>query len=106
MESAVACIVDFNLKGRRIKIDIEAPKVIITFGAFQMSVPQNWVKPGEGALTTLFNFLNIIGQPDDRISSHVENLSFQYRTRHERAIENISFELEPGKMLLISRSSR
>ncbi len=35
----------------------------------------------------------------------VENLSFQYRIRPERAIENISFELKPGEMLLIAGSS-
>ena len=35
----------------------------------------------------------------------IENLSFQYRTRSEPAIENISFELKPGEMLLIAGSS-
>src|SRR5260221_9134735 len=35
----------------------------------------------------------------------IENLSFQYRTRPEQAIENISFELKPGEMLLIAGSS-
>ncbi|GAB4504306.1 MAG: ABC transporter ATP-binding protein [Anaerolineales bacterium] len=35
----------------------------------------------------------------------VENLSFQYRSRPELAIENISFELKPGEMLLIAGSS-
>src|SRR6266498_1028968 len=35
----------------------------------------------------------------------IENLSFQYRTRPELALENISFELEPGEMLLIAGSS-
>lgn len=35
----------------------------------------------------------------------IENLSFQYRTRPELAIENISFELKPGEMLLIAGSS-
>lgn len=35
----------------------------------------------------------------------IENLSFQYRTRPERAIENISVELKPGEMLLIAGSS-
>ncbi|MDK1027938.1 MAG: ABC transporter ATP-binding protein [Anaerolineae bacterium] len=35
----------------------------------------------------------------------VEKLSFQYRTRPELAIENISFELRPGEMLLIAGSS-
>ena len=35
----------------------------------------------------------------------VENLSFQYRIRPELAIENISFELKPGEMLLIAGSS-
>ena len=35
----------------------------------------------------------------------VENLSFQYRTRPELAIENISFELKPGEILLIAGSS-
>jgi energy-coupling factor transport system ATP-binding protein len=35
----------------------------------------------------------------------VENLSFQYRIRPERAIENISFELKPGELLLIAGSS-
>lgn len=35
----------------------------------------------------------------------VENLSFRYRTRPELAIENISFELKPGELLLIAGSS-
>ncbi len=35
----------------------------------------------------------------------VDNLSFQYRTRPELAIENITFELKPGEMLLIAGSS-
>lgn len=35
----------------------------------------------------------------------VENLSFQYRIRPERAIENVSFELKAGEMLLIAGSS-
>ncbi len=35
----------------------------------------------------------------------IENLSFQYRTRPEPAIENISFELKPGEMLLIAGTS-
>jgi len=35
----------------------------------------------------------------------IENLAFQYRTRPELAIENISFELKPGEMLLIAGSS-
>jgi len=35
----------------------------------------------------------------------IENLFFQYRTRPELAIENISFELKPGEMLLIAGSS-
>jgi len=35
----------------------------------------------------------------------IENLSFQYRTRPERAIENISFELKPGELILIAGSS-
>lgn len=35
----------------------------------------------------------------------IKNLSFQYRTRPELAIENISFELKPGEMLLIAGSS-
>ena len=35
----------------------------------------------------------------------VENLSFQYRVRPDLAIENISFELKPGEMLLIAGSS-
>jgi energy-coupling factor transporter ATP-binding protein EcfA2 len=35
----------------------------------------------------------------------VDNLSFQYRIRPELAIENISFELKPGEMLLIAGSS-
>ena len=35
----------------------------------------------------------------------IENLTFQYRTRPERAIENVSFELKPGEMLLIAGSS-
>jgi energy-coupling factor transport system ATP-binding protein len=35
----------------------------------------------------------------------IENLSFQYRTRSELAIQNISFELKPGEMLLIAGSS-
>jgi len=35
----------------------------------------------------------------------IENLSFQYRTRPEPAIENISFELKAGELLLIAGSS-
>ena len=35
----------------------------------------------------------------------IENLSFQYRTRPEPAIENISFELKRGELLLIAGSS-
>jgi energy-coupling factor transport system ATP-binding protein len=35
----------------------------------------------------------------------IENLSFQYRTRPEPAIQNISFSLNPGEMLLIAGSS-
>jgi energy-coupling factor transport system ATP-binding protein len=35
----------------------------------------------------------------------IENLSFQYRTRPERAIDDISFELKPGEMILIAGSS-
>ena len=35
----------------------------------------------------------------------IENLSFQYRTRPEPAIQNISFELKPGEMLLLAGSS-
>ena len=35
----------------------------------------------------------------------IENLSFKYRTRPELAIENISFELKQGELLLIAGSS-
>lgn len=35
----------------------------------------------------------------------IKDLSFQYRTRPELAIEGISFELKPGEMLLIAGSS-
>ena len=35
----------------------------------------------------------------------IQNLAFQYRTRPERAIEDVSFELKPGEMLLIAGSS-
>jgi energy-coupling factor transport system ATP-binding protein len=35
----------------------------------------------------------------------IENLSFQYRTRPELAIQDISFELKQGEMLLIAGSS-
>lgn len=35
----------------------------------------------------------------------IENLSFQYRTRPDPAIQKISFELKPGEMLLIAGSS-
>ena len=35
----------------------------------------------------------------------IENLSFQYRTRPEPAIQNISVDLKPGEMLLIAGSS-
>jgi energy-coupling factor transport system ATP-binding protein len=35
----------------------------------------------------------------------IENLSFQYRTRPELAIQNISFELKPGELILIAGSS-
>ena len=35
----------------------------------------------------------------------IENVSFQYRTRSEPAIMRISFELQPGEMILIAGSS-
>ncbi|HXF84210.1 MAG TPA: ABC transporter ATP-binding protein [Anaerolineales bacterium] len=35
----------------------------------------------------------------------IENLSFQYRTRPEPALQNITFELKPGELLLIAGSS-
>src|SRR5215211_7973797 len=35
----------------------------------------------------------------------IENLSFQYRTRPEKAIQNISFTLKQGEILLIAGSS-
>ncbi len=35
----------------------------------------------------------------------VENLTFQYRTRPQPAIQNISFELHPGELFLIAGSS-
>jgi energy-coupling factor transport system ATP-binding protein len=35
----------------------------------------------------------------------IENLTFQYRTRPEQAIQHISFELKQGEMLLIAGSS-
>jgi energy-coupling factor transporter ATP-binding protein EcfA2 len=35
----------------------------------------------------------------------VENLSFRYRDRDESAIRNVSFELEPGKILLVAGAS-
>jgi len=35
----------------------------------------------------------------------IENLTFQYRTRPEQAIQRISFELKQGEMLLIAGSS-
>jgi len=35
----------------------------------------------------------------------IENLSFQYRTRPELAIQNISFELQPGELILVAGSS-
>lgn len=35
----------------------------------------------------------------------IEGLTFQYRTRPEKAVENISFALQPGEMLLIAGSS-
>ena len=35
----------------------------------------------------------------------IENLSFQYRTRSEPALTGISFELQPGEVLLIAGSS-
>jgi energy-coupling factor transport system ATP-binding protein len=35
----------------------------------------------------------------------IENLSFQYRTRPELAIQNISFELKPGELILVAGSS-
>lgn len=35
----------------------------------------------------------------------IKGLTFQYRTRPEKAIENISFALQPGEMLLIAGSS-
>src|SRR5215216_5424149 len=41
--------------------------------------------------------------PDSPLT--VENITFQYRTRPEQAIKNISFELMSGEMLLIAGSS-
>ncbi len=38
-------------------------------------------------------------------SLEIEDLSFQYRSRPELAIENISFSLKPGEMLLIAGAS-
>ena len=35
----------------------------------------------------------------------IENLSFHYRTRPEKALKNVSFELRPGELLLIAGSS-
>ena len=35
----------------------------------------------------------------------IDNLSFQYRSRSEPAIQNISFELESGELLLIAGAS-
>src|SRR5688500_4015272 len=35
----------------------------------------------------------------------IENIAIQYRTRHEPGNQNITFELEPGEMLLIAGSS-
>src|ERR1041384_7187672 len=35
----------------------------------------------------------------------IENLSFQYRSRTELAIQDISFELQAGELLLIAGSS-
>lgn len=35
----------------------------------------------------------------------IENLTFQYRTRPEKAIDKISFKLKPGEMLLIAGAS-
>jgi energy-coupling factor transport system ATP-binding protein len=35
----------------------------------------------------------------------VENLSFRYRRRKDWAIENISFEVQPGQVLLIAGAS-
>src|SRR5688572_2294217 len=35
----------------------------------------------------------------------IENLSFKYRTRPELAIENVSFDLKQGELLLIAGSS-
>jgi energy-coupling factor transport system ATP-binding protein len=35
----------------------------------------------------------------------VENLGFRYHSRQEAAIENVSFELQPGKVMLIAGSS-
>jgi len=35
----------------------------------------------------------------------IENLSFQYRTRSELAIQNIFFELRPGELILVAGSS-
>jgi energy-coupling factor transport system ATP-binding protein len=35
----------------------------------------------------------------------IDNLSFKYRTRPELAIENISFNVQPGELLLIAGSS-
>lgn len=35
----------------------------------------------------------------------IENLSFHYRTRPEKALKSVSFELRPGELLLIAGSS-
>lgn len=35
----------------------------------------------------------------------IKNLTFQYRTRPEKAVEDVSIELKPGEMLLIAGSS-
>lgn len=35
----------------------------------------------------------------------IDNLSFQYRTRPEKALEEISFDLKPGELLLVAGSS-
>jgi energy-coupling factor transport system ATP-binding protein len=44
-------------------------------------------------------------KPTDSLPLVVENLSFRYRDRDEYAIQEVSFELEAGKILLIAGAS-
>lgn len=41
----------------------------------------------------------------DRLALEVKNLTFQYRRREQPAIRNLSFEMEPGEVMLVAGAS-